>query len=59
MGVSLGVALGTWVIAAAFSVQFVLLALRTAREEQHLIARFGDQYRDYMNRVGRFLPRIG
>jgi protein-S-isoprenylcysteine O-methyltransferase Ste14 len=59
MGVSLGVALGTWVITAAFSVLFVLLALRTTREEQHLIARFGDQYRDYMNRVGRFLPRTG
>jgi protein-S-isoprenylcysteine O-methyltransferase Ste14 len=59
MGVSLGVALGAWVIAAAFSVLFVLLALRTAREEQYLIARFGDQYRDYMNRVGRFLPRRG
>jgi protein-S-isoprenylcysteine O-methyltransferase Ste14 len=40
-------------------VLFVLLALRTAREEQHLVARFGDQYRDYMSRVGRFLPRIG
>jgi protein-S-isoprenylcysteine O-methyltransferase Ste14 len=59
LGVSLGVALGAWVLTAAFGVLFVLLALRTAREEQHLVARFGDQYRDYMSRVGRFLPRIG
>jgi protein-S-isoprenylcysteine O-methyltransferase Ste14 len=57
-GLSLGVALATWVVAAAFGVVFLLLALRTPREEQHLIARFGDQYRDYMTRVGRFFPRL-
>jgi protein-S-isoprenylcysteine O-methyltransferase Ste14 len=28
------------------------------QEEQMLITEFGDQYRDYMNRTGRFLPRI-
>jgi protein-S-isoprenylcysteine O-methyltransferase Ste14 len=36
---------------------FTLLALRTKTEERHLIERFGDQYRDYMARVGRFLPK--
>lgn len=28
------------------------------REEQMLIARFGDQYRNYMARTGQFIPRI-
>lgn len=28
------------------------------QEEQMLITEFGDQYRGYMNRTGRFLPRI-
>jgi protein-S-isoprenylcysteine O-methyltransferase Ste14 len=59
IGLSLGMALATWVAPAVFGVVFLLLALRTAREEHHLIARFGDQYRDYMKRVGRFFPRIG
>ena len=57
-GLSLGVVLASWVIPALFSLVFTLLALRTAREEQYLIARFGDRYRDYMKRVGRFVPRI-
>jgi protein-S-isoprenylcysteine O-methyltransferase Ste14 len=35
-----------------------LLALRTPKEEQLLIARFGDEYRDYMAATGRFLPRF-
>ncbi len=36
-----------------------LLVLRTRIEETNLIARFGSSYRDYVNRTGRFLPRIG
>jgi protein-S-isoprenylcysteine O-methyltransferase Ste14 len=34
------------------------LALRTPYEEARLIERFGDQYRDYMQRTGRYLPRL-
>lgn len=57
-GFSLGAALANWLIAAFLSLVFALLALRTAREESYLIARFGDQYREYMKRVGRFFPKI-
>lgn len=34
-----------------------LLTIRTPKEEQMLIARFGQSYRDYMARTGRFVPR--
>ncbi len=57
-GLSLGVALANWLIAALFCLVFALLALRTAREETYLVARFGDQYKDYMTRVGRFFPKL-
>ena len=40
-------------------VVFSLLILRTRTEEANLVARFGDSYRTYMERTGRFLPRIG
>ena len=56
-GLSLGLALGTWLVPASAVLMFTLLALRTKTEETHLIKRFGDQYRDYMARVGRFLPK--
>jgi protein-S-isoprenylcysteine O-methyltransferase Ste14 len=36
---------------------FLLLAVRTRKEEENLIARFGDEYRRYAERTGRFLPR--
>jgi len=38
---------------------FLLLVIRTRIEEEKLVARFGQGYRDYMDRTGRFLPRLG
>lgn len=38
---------------------FALIVLRTRKEEERLIARFGDEYRQYMRRTGRFFPRLG
>jgi protein-S-isoprenylcysteine O-methyltransferase Ste14 len=35
-----------------------LLVVRTAREEEQLVARFGDQYRGYMARTNRFIPTL-
>jgi protein-S-isoprenylcysteine O-methyltransferase Ste14 len=36
-----------------------VLVLRTRIEEEKLLARFGDPYRAYMARTGRFLPKLG
>ena len=37
---------------------FILMVVRTRTEEGHLLARFGDSYRAYMESTGRFVPRI-
>lgn len=46
-----------WFLLAAGSLVFTMMVVRTKREEGFLIARFGDSYRAYMARTGRFLPR--
>jgi protein-S-isoprenylcysteine O-methyltransferase Ste14 len=38
-------------------VMFALLAARSRIEERRLVEKFGDAYRDYQKRTGRFLPR--
>ena len=48
-----------WFLFVSGVVVFCLLVSRTRTEEEHLVARFGDGYRTYMERTGRFLPRIG
>ena len=48
-----------WFIALMAVIGFVLLVLRTPLEEAGLIEKFGDAYRQYMTRTGRFLPKLG
>ncbi|QDU25868.1 Isoprenylcysteine carboxyl methyltransferase (ICMT) family protein [Anatilimnocola aggregata] len=48
-----------WFIGISSVAVLALLAVRTPKEEQMLIERFGRQYRDYMATTGRFIPRIG
>jgi protein-S-isoprenylcysteine O-methyltransferase Ste14 len=47
-----------WFVLLTGGLVFVLLVLRTSTEEDELLARFGDAYRDYMRRTGRFFPRM-
>jgi protein-S-isoprenylcysteine O-methyltransferase Ste14 len=55
--VSIALIAANWFILLSGAVVLVLLVVRTRTEEAHLIARFGDDYRQYMKRTGRFLPR--
>ena len=48
-----------WFIAVSGVLVFVLLDVRTPKEEQNLIDRFGDGYRDYMRATGKYLPKVG
>jgi protein-S-isoprenylcysteine O-methyltransferase Ste14 len=48
-----------WFLLLGGSLTLALIVLRTKREEDRLVARFGDSYREYMNRTGRFLPKLG
>ncbi len=46
-----------WVFAGLAVLVIVGFQVRVPREEQMLIDRFGDEYREYMKKTGRFLPR--
>jgi protein-S-isoprenylcysteine O-methyltransferase Ste14 len=56
---SVTVLAANWLIGLMSVIVLGLLAVRTPKEEQMLIERFGQQYRDYMARTGRFWPRRG
>lgn len=50
---------GIWLILAFGIPTFWILFQRTDIEESALLARFGEDYRQYADQTGRFLPRIG
>ena len=63
VGSSLFIAFGmmadNWFIAGLGILTFILMAIRTPKEEANLIEKFGDEYREYMKRTGRFFPKLG
>jgi protein-S-isoprenylcysteine O-methyltransferase Ste14 len=56
--VSVGLMADNWFIALLGVLAFILMAVRTPREEANLIEKFGDEYREYARRTGRFLPKL-
>lgn len=62
-GAAFFIAFGTiadnWFIASLGILTFIIMAIRTPKEEANLIEKFGNEYKEYMKRTGRFLPKIG
>jgi protein-S-isoprenylcysteine O-methyltransferase Ste14 len=56
--ISFGMMADSWFVAALGILTFILMAIRTPKEEANLIEKFGDEYREYMKRTGRFLPKL-
>ena len=50
-------AAANWFVLATGAVTFGLLKFRLGKEEALLVERFGDEYRAYMARTNRFIPR--
>ncbi len=59
MFLSFGMVADNWFIAALGILTFILMAIRTPKEEANLIEKFGNEYREYMKRTGRFFPKLG
>lgn len=57
--ISFGMMADNWFIAGLGILTFILMAVRTPKEEANLIEKFGDEYREYMKRTGRFFPKLG
>lgn len=57
--VSFGMIADNWFIVTLGILTFIVMAIRTPKEEANLIEKFDDEYREYMKHTGRFLPKLG
>ncbi len=53
-----GLMADNWFIIMMAALAFIAMAVRTPKEEANLIAKFGDEYRNYMKTTGAFLPKL-
>jgi len=56
--VGLGLLSASWLIVPLLVASILLLYARIGKEEAMMIERFGNEHRAYMQRTGRFLPRL-
>ena len=56
--ISLSVLAANWLMGLASLLVLAMLLVRLPKEEAKLIERFGNEYREYMKRTGRFFPRL-
>jgi protein-S-isoprenylcysteine O-methyltransferase Ste14 len=56
--VSMSLLAANWLLALLGVSAFAMMVFRTRIEEEKLIERFGDEYRNYMERTGRFFPHL-
>lgn len=47
-----------WFIGMVTLLSLMMLMIRLPREEANLIERFGDEYKNYMKRTGRLIPKL-
>jgi len=56
--VSISLLTSNWFLALLGFSAFAMMVVRTRIEERKLIERFGDDYRMYMERTGKFFPHV-
>jgi protein-S-isoprenylcysteine O-methyltransferase Ste14 len=53
------IGLANWFVGVFWlTMQAIVIGQRVGKEEAELLEHFGDEYRAYMRRTGRFLPRL-
>lgn len=56
--ISFGMMADNWFIILLGALAFIVMAIRTPKEEANLIEKFGDEYSEYMKQTGGFLPKL-
>jgi protein-S-isoprenylcysteine O-methyltransferase Ste14 len=56
--VSLGLLTANWIFVALAALSIAGTVARIPKEEKMMLEAFGDEYKEYMQRTGRFFPKL-
>ncbi|MFQ6085803.1 MAG: isoprenylcysteine carboxylmethyltransferase family protein [Candidatus Bathyarchaeia archaeon] len=56
--IALSIVSANWLLSLLTVITIISVYARIGKEEAMMVERFGDEYRDYMTRTGRLLPRL-
>jgi len=56
--IALSLLTANWIFVAMCLLSIIGTVARVPKEEQMMIEAFGDGYREYMKRTGRFFPKF-
>ncbi|MFQ6084665.1 MAG: isoprenylcysteine carboxylmethyltransferase family protein [Candidatus Bathyarchaeia archaeon] len=56
--IALSIVSANWLLSLLTVITIISVYARIGKEEAMMVERFGDEYRDYMRRTGRLLPRL-
>ncbi len=57
-GLGLALVSANWFFVAFFVISLVGMGMRVPKEEKMMVEQFGSEYKNYMQRTGRYLPKI-
>lgn len=57
IGIAFALVTANWVFVSLAAMAVIMLIARVPREEQMMLEEFGEEYRVYMQRTGRFFPK--
>ena len=56
--IAVGLVAANWLLVISSLVLITVICMQVGKEERMLIDRFGDEYREYMKRTPRFIPKL-
>lgn len=59
IGIGVSLLSANWIVTLSYMLPTTILYLvRVSDEEEMMIEQFGDEYREYMARTGRLMPKL-
>jgi protein-S-isoprenylcysteine O-methyltransferase Ste14 len=58
IGIGASLLSANWIVALSYMLPVICMYLFHVSDEEKMIGQFGDEYREYMRKTGRLIPKL-